>query len=180
MTFPLHPHVVFFLTKIYHPNVDINTGAICVNTLKKDWNPSMSFGHVLSVVRCLLIVPFPESSLNDEAGKLFMESYEEYSRRARLMTNVHGRPKAFDFMHLGMEKNLVNLKNSKENENKNTPPKCHSISSTSSGTILKQSNSSVGLTQNVNGKLLTSKNLSTGKNSKQIDRKNKKKSLKRL
>jgi len=34
-------------------------------------------------------VPFPESSLNDEAAKLFMESYEEYARRARLMTSVH-------------------------------------------------------------------------------------------
>jgi ubiquitin-conjugating enzyme E2 S len=39
-----------------------------------------------------LIVPFPESSLNDEAGKLFMESYDEYSKRAHLMADVHGRP----------------------------------------------------------------------------------------
>lgn len=67
------------------------TGAICVNTLKKDWTVATTLAHVLSVVRCLLIVPFPESSLNDEAGKLFMESYEEYSKRARLMADVHGR-----------------------------------------------------------------------------------------
>ena len=40
------------------------------------------------VIRCLLIVPFPESSLNDEAAKLFMESYDEYARRARLLTSV--------------------------------------------------------------------------------------------
>ena len=45
--------------------------------------------HVLQVIRCLLIVPFPESSLNDEAGKLFMESYEEFARRAKIMTEVH-------------------------------------------------------------------------------------------
>jgi len=80
------------VTKIYHPNVDISTGAICVNTLKKDWTPDTSFPHVLSVIRCLLIYPFPESSLNDEAGKLFMESYDEYSKRAQLMADVHGRP----------------------------------------------------------------------------------------
>jgi ubiquitin-conjugating enzyme E2 S len=36
-----------------------------------------------------LIVPFPESSLNDEAGKLFMDSYDEFARRARIMTQVH-------------------------------------------------------------------------------------------
>jgi len=27
----------------------------------------------------LLIVPFPESALNEEAGRLFMESYDDYS-----------------------------------------------------------------------------------------------------
>jgi ubiquitin-conjugating enzyme E2 S len=70
----------------------MSTGAICVNTLKKDWTPETTFSHVLSVIRCLLIIPFPESSLNDEAGKLFMDSYDEYFKRARLMADVHGRP----------------------------------------------------------------------------------------
>jgi ubiquitin-conjugating enzyme E2 S len=69
----------------------MTTGAICVNTLKKDWSAETTFSHILSVIRCLLIYPFPESSLNDEAGKLFMESYDEYSKRARLMADVHGR-----------------------------------------------------------------------------------------
>jgi len=90
--FPSSPPRGFFLTKIYHPNVDMSTGAICVNTLKKDWTAETTLTHVLSVIRCLLIVPFPESSLNDEAGKLFMESYDEYSKRALLMADVHGRP----------------------------------------------------------------------------------------
>ena len=48
---------------------------------------------MFQVIRCLLIVPFPESSLNDEAGKLFMESYEEFFRRARIMTQVHASAK---------------------------------------------------------------------------------------
>jgi len=90
--FPTSPPRGFFLTKIYHPNVDITTGAICVNTLKRDWSSETTFSYILSVIRCLLINPFPESSLNDEAGKLFMESYNEYSKRARLMADVHGRP----------------------------------------------------------------------------------------
>jgi ubiquitin-conjugating enzyme E2 S len=89
--FPASPPRGFFMTKIYHPNVDMSTGAICVNTLKKDWTAETTFAHVLSVIRCLLIIPFPESSLNDEAGKLFMESYDEYAKRARLMAGVHGR-----------------------------------------------------------------------------------------
>jgi hypothetical protein len=35
-------------------------------------------------------VPFPESSLNDEAGKNFMSNYDEYYRRAKLLASVHG------------------------------------------------------------------------------------------
>ncbi|GAX22908.1 ubiquitin-conjugating enzyme E2 S [Fistulifera solaris] len=89
--FPAVPPRGFFLTKIFHPNVDLSTGAICVNTLKKDWTSETKLSHVLAVIRCLLIVPFPESSLNDEAGKLFMESYDEYAKRARLLADVHGR-----------------------------------------------------------------------------------------
>jgi ubiquitin-conjugating enzyme E2 S len=88
--FPATPPRGHFITKIYHPNVDPSTGAICVNTLKKDWTPETDFSHTLAVIRCLLIVPFPESSLNDEAGKLFMESYDEYAKRARLMADIHG------------------------------------------------------------------------------------------
>eukprot|EP00978_Attheya_sp_CCMP212_P022247 scaffold66093_cov48-Attheya_sp.AAC.3 len=73
----------------------MSSGAICVNTLKKDWTSTTTFAHVLSVVRCLLIIPFPESSLNDEAGRLFMDSYVEYARRAKLMAGVHGKSKPF-------------------------------------------------------------------------------------
>ena len=89
--YPNSPPKGYFLTKIFHPNV-ANNGDICVNTLKKDWTPEVTLSHVLAVIRCLLIVPFPESSLNDEAGKLFMESYEEYAARARILTEVHALP----------------------------------------------------------------------------------------
>ena len=86
--YPSAPPRGFFLTKIYHPNVS-TAGEICVNTLKRDWKPDTGICHVLQVIRCLLIVPFPESSLNDEAGKLFMESYDEYAKRAKVMTEIH-------------------------------------------------------------------------------------------
>ena len=128
----------FFLTKIFHPNI-ATSGEICVNTLKKDWNPGLGLRHVLlvslefsihqplaqyfvscitkslskqfklprtagiisyywhnmvetywvtcwcawQVVRCLLIEPFPESALNEQAGKMLLENYEEYARHAR-------------------------------------------------------------------------------------------------
>ncbi|KAL8041169.1 hypothetical protein ABFX02_10G149300 [Erythranthe guttata] len=91
--FPHSPPKGYFLTKIFHPNIASN-GEICVNALKKDWSPSLGLRHVLIVIRCLLIEPFPESALNEQAGKMLLENYDEYARHARLYTGIHAlRPK---------------------------------------------------------------------------------------
>jgi ubiquitin-conjugating enzyme E2 S len=89
--FPSSPPQGFFLTKIFHPNVAKN-GAICVNTLKRDWKPDHGIKHILLTVKCLLIYPNPESALNEEAGRLLLEQYEEYSRHAKMMTEIHAKP----------------------------------------------------------------------------------------
>ncbi|PVD38538.1 hypothetical protein C0Q70_01154 [Pomacea canaliculata] len=89
--FPAEPPKAFFLTKIFHPNVATN-GEICVNTLKKDWKPELGIKHILLTVKCLLIVPNPESALNEEAGKLLLEQYEDYSMRAKMFTEIHAKP----------------------------------------------------------------------------------------
>lgn len=91
--FPKVPPKGYFLTKIFHPNVS-EKGEICVNTLKKDWDPAhWSLSHIFEVIRCLLIVPFPESALNEEAGKAFMDDYEEYANHAKLITELYAMPK---------------------------------------------------------------------------------------
>lgn len=43
-------------------------------------------------VKCLLIYPNPDSALNEEAGKLLQERYDDYSSHARMMTEIHARP----------------------------------------------------------------------------------------
>merc|ERR1711923_541465 len=88
--FPAAPPKGFFLTKIFHPNVS-SRGEICVNTLKKDWKSDLGLKHILLTIKCLLIVPNPESALNEEAGKLLLERYDDYCARARLFTEIHAR-----------------------------------------------------------------------------------------
>ncbi len=83
----------FFMTKIFHPNVS-EKGEICVNTLKRDWNPKQwSLYNLFEVIKCLLIVPFPQSSLNEEAGKMFMDNYDEYFKVAKMLTEIHAKKK---------------------------------------------------------------------------------------
>ena len=67
----------------------------------------------IQTIKCLLIVPNPESALDEEAGKLLLEDYQEYykvciqgalsgdsnaytpvaAQRAKLMTSIHATPK---------------------------------------------------------------------------------------
>jgi len=88
--FPSVPPKGYFLTKIFHPNVS-QQGEICVNTLKKDWKSDLGIKHIFLTVKCLLIVPNPESALNEEAGKLLLEHYEDYFQRAKMMTEIHAK-----------------------------------------------------------------------------------------
>ncbi|KAI9248534.1 ubiquitin-conjugating enzyme/RWD-like protein [Phascolomyces articulosus] len=93
----------YFTTKIFHPNVASN-GEICVNTLKKDWKAELGIAHVLLTVKCLLIVPNPESALNEEAGKLLLEQYGDYAKRAKLYTTIHAKSGKSEFQKLSAER----------------------------------------------------------------------------
>lgn len=88
-TYPAAPPTAQFRTRLWHPNVDETTGAVCVETLKRDWSSSLKLRDVLVTISCLLIQPNPASALNEAAGKLASEDWETYCRRARLMTEIH-------------------------------------------------------------------------------------------
>ena len=53
----------------------------------KQW----SLYNLFEVIKCLLIVPFPQSSLNEEAGKMFMDNYDEYFKVAKMITEIHAK-----------------------------------------------------------------------------------------
>lgn len=88
-TYPTAAPTAFFRTRCWHPNVDEATGAVCVETLKRDWSSTLRLRDVLVTISCLLIQPNPASALNEEAGKLANEDWAGFCRRAKLMTEIH-------------------------------------------------------------------------------------------
>ncbi|KAL9541630.1 hypothetical protein MBANPS3_009009 [Mucor bainieri] len=108
-SFPDTPPKGYFLTKIFHPNVS-EKGEICVNTLKKDWKSELGIEHVLLTIKCLLIVPNPESALNEEAGKLLLEHYEDYAKRAKLYTSIQATSGKNEYMALTQDQSSSVLK----------------------------------------------------------------------
>ncbi|KAL8680260.1 MAG: hypothetical protein Q9186_003556 [Xanthomendoza sp. 1 TL-2023] len=89
--YPKTPPRASFRTRIWHPNVDESSGDVCVNTLKRDWDQSLTLREVLLTISCLLIHPNPDSALNSTAGHLLQEDFEAFARQAKLMTSVHAR-----------------------------------------------------------------------------------------
>ncbi|KAK2818405.1 hypothetical protein FQN49_007934, partial [Arthroderma sp. PD_2] len=66
-----------------------STGAVCVDTLKRDWDSTLTLKDVLVTISCLLIHPNPDSALNSTAGALLQDNYESFARQAKLMTSIH-------------------------------------------------------------------------------------------
>ena len=60
-----------------------------------DFSGQDGFVSIIQTVKCLLIYPNPESALNEEAGKLLLEHYNEYSKQAKMMTEIYAlQPKS--------------------------------------------------------------------------------------
>ena len=113
--FPMVAPKGIFITKIFHPNIS-EKGDICVNTLKKDWNARQwSLYNLFEVIKCLLIVPFPQSALNEEAGKLFMENYDEYFKLAKMYTKIYAMKN--DYKNNNTVNIVHNADNKKETNN---------------------------------------------------------------
>jgi len=173
--FPNSPPKGYFLTKIFHPNVSAK-GEICVNTLKKDWKSELGIKHILLTIKCLLIVPNPESALNEEAGKLLLECYEDYAKHAALMTSIHAKAPIYSppsTQSTLEESSSVVSSSSSDSGNGNTRIAVHSLELTAGR---KTTNKEV--TSLANTTTTTTNNNNNTNNTK--PKTDKKKSLKRL
>ena len=80
--YPYKSPSVGFSTKIYHPNVDYNSGSICLNVLNQTWTPIYNLCHIYNTfIPQLLLYPNPEDPLNTEASKLYIENRDEFNNK---------------------------------------------------------------------------------------------------
>lgn len=74
--YPHEPPKVLCLTKIYHPNIDLE-GKVCLNILREDWKPVLDVNAVIYGVIYLFYEPNPDDPLNREAADLYRSDLQQ-------------------------------------------------------------------------------------------------------
>lgn len=133
-----------------------------------------------------MIVPNPESALNEEAGRLLLEHYEDYAKRARLYTSIQAKSGKNDFMALSKER-LHNQENdpttAKTVKSTSTTTNTTTIITTESNTVLKPlSNTSPAVSPTMTGKKRPNEEQQENMDQKKqrVKKNDKKKTLRRL
>ena len=79
--YPEDPPDIKFVTKIYHPNVSLDNGVICVSSKSTDWNNNRSVITVIYSIYELLKNPNLSHGLNKEALLLYQNDFEGFKKK---------------------------------------------------------------------------------------------------
>ncbi|KAL4946299.1 hypothetical protein BDV06DRAFT_182685 [Aspergillus oleicola] len=92
--YPFRPPVMKFLTKVWHPNVSSQTGAICLDTLSSAWSPILTIKAALLSLQSLLSTPEPKDPQDAEVATMLIHNPKEFNRVAQEWAVKHaGAPR---------------------------------------------------------------------------------------
>jgi ubiquitin-conjugating enzyme E2 H len=82
--FPFKSPSVGFRRRVYHPNVDENSGSICLDSLNKAWSPAFTLLNIVEAqLPFLLQYPNPSDPFNREAAAMLARDPKEFDTYVR-------------------------------------------------------------------------------------------------
>jgi len=94
--YPFEPPKMKFITKIWHPNISSQTGAICLDILKDQWSPALTIKTALLSLQALICSPEPGDPQDAEVAKMYISDRENFDRTAKFWTDTYAKETSKD------------------------------------------------------------------------------------
>mmetsp|Transcript_56951 Transcript_56951/g.65245 ORF Transcript_56951/g.65245 Transcript_56951/m.65245 type:complete len:194 (-) Transcript_56951:120-701(-) len=91
--YPYKPPKMKFDTKIWHPNISSQTGAICLDILKNEWSPALSIRTALLSLQALMCAPEPDDPQDAVVASEYKTDKKKYAETAKNWTEEYASPK---------------------------------------------------------------------------------------
>jgi ubiquitin-conjugating enzyme (huntingtin interacting protein 2) len=110
-SYPFEPPKMKFLTKVWHPNVSSQSGAICLDVLKDQWTPALTIKTALLSVQALLAAAEPDDPQDAVVAKMYVSNRAQFDLQAKEWTEKYAKegqkveaakdPKVVKLMEMG-------------------------------------------------------------------------------
>merc|ERR1711879_1105349 len=87
--YPFCPPKMKFATKVWHPNISSQTGAICLDILKDEWSPALTIRTALLSLQALLSTPEPEDPQDAEVATQYRNDRKSFVKTAKDWTKKY-------------------------------------------------------------------------------------------
>lgn len=78
-----------FDTKIWHPNISSQTGAICLDILKDEWSPAISIRTALLSLQVLMCTAEPDNPQDAVVAEMYKKNRKEFELKAKEWTQQY-------------------------------------------------------------------------------------------
>ena len=84
--YPFKPPEVKFLTTVYHPNINLSTGEICLEVFNSSWAPTQKVSEILEKIASMLQSPSASNPLETEIANELTNNYSTFEKKAKEYT----------------------------------------------------------------------------------------------
>uniref|UniRef100_A0A7N0UR80 E2 ubiquitin-conjugating enzyme n=1 Tax=Kalanchoe fedtschenkoi TaxID=63787 RepID=A0A7N0UR80_KALFE len=110
--YPFDPPKMRFTTKVWHPNISSQSGAICLDILKDQWSPALTLKTALLSIQALLSSPEPGDPQDAVVAQQYLKDHQTFLGTARYWTEAFAKTcgveeKVKKLVEMGFPESLV-------------------------------------------------------------------------